>query len=182
MPATGTRWSAFEVLGSHSRKPILWIYSGNDAFFTPDLAHRLLAAFTAGGGRAQLIAAPAFGRDGHLLFLYGMPIWTRMVDDFLREANLGSRDLRAARTLPGLPPPPQLGETGRAAFADYLASGQHKGFAVSPKGGFGYFTGTRSPSNARTEALAVCARYAQDCTLYAIDNELAETGNPNRQP
>jgi len=182
MPATGTRWSAFEVLGSHSRKPILWIYSGNDAFFTPDLAHRLLAAFTAGGGRAQLIAAPAFGRDGHLLFLYGMPIWTRMVDDFLREANLGSRDLLAAPTLPGLPPPPQLGDTGRAAFADYLAPGQHKGFAVSPKGGFGYFAGTRSPSKAQTEDIAVCARYAQDCTLYAIDNELAVTGNPNRQP
>ena len=172
--------SAFKALGRNSRTPTLWIYSENDTFFALDLAHRLLAAFTASGGRAQLIDAPAFGRDGHLLFLYGIPIWTRMVDDFLRQANLGSRDPLAAPTLPWLPPPPQLGDTGRAAFADYLASGQHKGFAVSPKGGFGYLTGTRSPSKAQTEAVAVCARYAQDCALYAIDNELAGTGKPNR--
>jgi dienelactone hydrolase len=171
--------NAFKVLGRNSRTPTLWIYSENDTFFTPDLAHRLLAAFTASGGHAQLIDAPVFGSDGHLLFLYGIPIWTRMVDDFLREANLESRDLLGAPALPALPPP-QLGERGRAAFADYLASGQHKGFAVSPKGGFGYFAGTRSPSKARTEALAVCARYAQDCTLYAIDNALADTGTPNR--
>jgi dienelactone hydrolase len=171
--------SAFETLGRNSRTPTLWIYAENDTFFRPDLAHRLLAAFTASGGRAQLIDAPAFGSDGHLLFLYGMSIWTKMVDDFLRQENLGSRDLLAAPALPALPPP-QLGETGRAAFADYLASGQHKGFAVSPKGGFGYFTGTRSPSKAQSEALAVCARYAQDCSLYAVDDELAGPGNPNR--
>jgi hypothetical protein len=171
--------SAFGTLGKNSRTPTLWIYAENDSFFKPDLAHRLLAAFTTSGGRAQLIDAPAFGSDGHLLFLYGMPIWSRMVDDFLREENLGSRDRLAAPTLPALLPPP-LAETGRAAFADYLASGQHKAFTVSPKGGFGYFAGARSPSKARNEALAACARYAQDCALYAVDNELAGIGNPNR--
>jgi len=173
--------SAFGTLGKNSRTPTLWIYAENDTFFKPDLVHRLHAAFTTSGGRARLIDAPAFGRDGHLLFLYGMPIWTRMVDDFLREENLGSRDLLAAPAPPALSPPP-LGETGRAAFAEYLASGRHKGFAVSPKGGFGFFAGARTPSNARNEALAACARYAQDCALYAIDNELAETRNDGRQP
>jgi dienelactone hydrolase len=172
--------SAFETLGKSSRTPMLWIYSENDTFFKPDLAHRLLAAFTASGGRAQLIDAPAFGSDGHLLFLGGMSIWTKMVDDFLRQENLGSRDLLAAPTLPALLPPPQLGETGRAAFADYLAAGQHKGFAVSPRGGFGYFAGTRSPLKAQSEALAVCARYAQDCALYAIENELAAPAGAHR--
>jgi len=173
--------SAFRTLGKNSRTPTLWIYSENDSFFKPDLAHRLLTAFTTSGGRARLIDAPAFGSDGHLLFLYGMSIWTRMVDDFLREENLGSRDLLAVPSLPALPPP-RLGETGRAAFAEYLASGRHKGFAVSPKGGFGFFAGTRTLSNAQNQALAVCARYAQDCALYAIDNELADTRNPDRQP
>jgi dienelactone hydrolase len=169
--------SAFETLGRTSRTPTLWIYAENDSFFARDLAHRMFDGFTASGGRAQLIDAQPFGSDGHLLFLYGMSIWTKMVDDFLREENLGSRDLLAAPAPPALPPP-ELGETGRAAFADYLASGQHKAFAVSPRGGFGYFAGARSPSKAQNEAVAVCAKYAQDCTLYAIDNELAET--PNR--
>ena len=173
--------SAFGTLGKNSRTPTLWIYAENDTFFKPDLAHRLLTAFTTSGGRAQLIDAPAFGSDGHLLFLYGMSIWTRMADDFLREENLGRRDLLAAPALPALPPP-QLGETGRAAFAEYLASGRHKGFAVSPKGGFGFFAGARTPPNAQNQALAVCAIYAQDCALYAIDNELADTRDPDRQP
>jgi dienelactone hydrolase len=172
--------SAFGMLGKSSRTPMLWIYAENDSFFRPDLAHRLLAAFTTSGGRAQLIDAPAFGSDGHLLFLYGMPIWSTMIDDFLRQENLGSRDLLAPPALPALLPPP-LAETGRVAFADYLASGQHKAFAVSPKGGFGFFAGTRSLSKAQNDALAVCARYAQDCTLYAIDNQLAGTRTTDRQ-
>jgi dienelactone hydrolase len=171
--------SAFSTLGKNSRTPTLWIYAENDTFFKLDLAHRLLTAFTTSGGRAQLIDAPAFGSDGHLLFLYGMPIWTKMVDDFLRQENLASRDVLAAPALPALPPP-QLGETGRTAFADYLAAGQHKSFAASPRGGFGYFAGARSPLKAQNEALAVCARYAPDCALYATDDELAGTGNPNR--
>jgi hypothetical protein len=168
--------SAFETLGRTSRTPTLWIYAENDSFFARDLAHRMFDGFTASGGRAQLIDAQPFGSDGHLLFLYGMSIWTKMVDDFLREENLGSRDLLAAPALPALPPP-QLGETGRVAFADYLASGQHKAFAASPRGGFGYFAGSRSPLKAQNEALAVCAKYAQDCALYAIDDELAGTPN-----
>ena len=172
--------SAFKELGGNSRIPTLWIYSQNDKFFAPDLAHRLLAAFTTSGGRARLVDAPAFGSDGHLLFLYGLPIWTRMVDGFLRQENLGRRDLLAAPDLPALPPP-QLGETGRAVFADYLASGRHKAFAVSPTGGFGYFAGARSPSNAQKEAFATCARHALDCALYAIDDELAGTRNADRQ-
>jgi dienelactone hydrolase len=170
--------SAFETLGKSSRTPMLWIYSENDTFFRPDLVQRLSAAFIASGGRAQLIDAPAFGSDGHLLFLYGISIWTKMVDDFLRQENLGRRDLLGAPALPALSPPP-LGETGRAA---YLGSGQHKAFAISAKGGFGYFAGARSPSKAQNQALAVCARYAQDCALYAIDNALAGPENPNRQP
>ena len=86
----------FATLGKRSRTPMLWIYAENDTFFRPDLAHRLHAAFIGGGGRAQLIDAPAFGSEGHDLFSKGTPIWTRMVDDFLHQQNLGARDLLAA--------------------------------------------------------------------------------------
>jgi len=43
---------------------MLWIDAENDRFFRPDLTHQMHAAFTAAGGRAQLIDAPAFGDDG----------------------------------------------------------------------------------------------------------------------
>ena len=47
--------------------------AGNDKFFGPQLAHRMHAAFTAAGGRARFIDAPAFRRDGHLLFFAVSP-------------------------------------------------------------------------------------------------------------
>jgi dienelactone hydrolase len=74
---------AFAALGKKSRTPMLWVYAKNDKFFGPELAHRMHAAFTAAGGRARFIDAPAFGSDGHALFSStGAAIWTPMVDDF----------------------------------------------------------------------------------------------------
>ena len=97
-----------------------------------------------------------------------------MVDDFLREQNLGARELLAAPRLAALSPPPRLSEQGRIGFAEYLASGPHKAFAVSPGGAFGYYAGKRTVSDAQNAALAGCTKHAADCVLYAIDDELAE--------
>lgn len=169
---------AFATMGRTSRIPMLWVYAGNDKFFGPQLAHRMHAAFTAAGGRARFIDAPAFGRDGHLLFsASGASIWTPMVDAFLREMNLGTRDLIALPAIAVLPPPRQLGERGRTAFAAYLASGPHKAFAVSPKGSYAYRSGLRTPAQAGAAALAECAEHAPDCALYATGDELAGQGN-----
>lgn len=168
---------AFATLGKTSRTPMLWVYAENDKYFGPGLAHRMHAAFTASGGRAQLTDAPAFGRDGHTLFsAAGASIWTPMVDTFLREQNLGTRDLITA---PGaaLPPPRQLREKGQAGFAAYLGRAPHKAFAVSPRGYFAYRGGLRTIAEARDATLAACAKYAPDCTLYAVDDELAEQAN-----
>ncbi|CAN7328504.1 dienelactone hydrolase family protein [Bradyrhizobium sp. LjRoot220] len=163
---------AFATLGRTSRIPMLWIYAENDKFFGPDLARRLHAAFTGGGGRAQLIDAPAFGDDGHTLFSRGIPLWTPMVDRFLREQNLGTRELAAAPLPADLSPPPRLGEKGRSAFTDYLSASPHKAFAVSPTGTFGYRGGQRSAAAAHDAALAACAKFADDCAVYAAGEEL----------
>jgi dienelactone hydrolase len=166
---------AFRILGQGSRTPMLWIYAANDSYFRPELAHSLLAAFTSAGGRAKLIDAPAFGSDGHLLFSAGTATWPKMVDDFLREQNLGARNLLPPPALPVLAAPPRLSEKGRVSFMDYLTAGPHKAFAASPSGAFGYWSGTRSVEKARDHALSGCRANAPDCTIYAIDNELAGT-------
>jgi dienelactone hydrolase len=163
---------AFAALGRTSRIPMLWIYAENDKFFRPELAHRMHAAFTGAGGRAQLIDAPAFGDDGHTLFSRGIPLWTPMVDRFLREQNLATRELAAAPRPTALSPPPRLGEKGRSAFAGYLAASPHKAFALSPTGSFGYRGGQRSAGAAQDAALAICAKFAADCAVYAVDEEL----------
>jgi dienelactone hydrolase len=171
---------AFAALGKTSRVPTLWIYAENDKFFWPELAHRMHTAFTRAGGRAQFIDAAAFGEDGHRLFSAGIPLWTPMVDEFLRAQNLGRRDLLPPPAPAALPPPPRLGEKGRAGFADYLAAGQHKAFAMSPKGAWASRTAQKSEAEARAKALEACAKYAPDCTVYAINDTLATTADVKR--
>ena len=168
---------AFAAFGRTSRIPMLWIYAENDKFFRPELAHQMHTAFTGAGGRAQLIDVPAFGDDGHTLFSRGIPLWAPMVDRFLREQNLGKRELAAAPLPAALSPPLRLGEKGRSAFANYLAASPHKAFAVSPAGGFGYRGGQRSAAAAQDAALAACAKFAADCAVYAVDEELVGKGN-----
>lgn len=163
---------AFAAFGKTSRVPTLWIYAENDKFFWPELAHRMHKAFTGAGGRAQFIDAAAFGEDGHRLFSGGVAIWTPMVDDFLRAQNLGRRELLPPPALAALPPPPRLGEKGRAGFADYLAAGHHKAFAVSPRGSWASRTGQRSTAEAEQKALEACSKYAPDCSVYAVNDML----------
>jgi dienelactone hydrolase len=163
---------SFAALGRTSRIPMLWIYAENDKFFGPDLAHRMYAAFTAAGGRAQYIDAAAFGNDGHTLFSSGIALWTPMVDRFLREQNLATGEIAAAPLPATVSPPSRLSERGRSAFEAYLAASPHKAFAVSPTGGFGYRGGQRSAAAAQDAALAGCAKSAADCAVYAVDEEL----------
>jgi dienelactone hydrolase len=165
--------AAFAAYGRTARVPMLWVYAANDKYFGPELARRMHGAFTASGGRAELIEAPAFGNDGHTLYsAAGIPLWTPMVDKFLRAQNLGSRE-PIALPLPDLAAPPQLGAGGRAGFASYLAASPHKAFAVSPKGAFAYRAGQRSAADAEAEALKACGQHAPDCALYAVEDELA---------
>jgi dienelactone hydrolase len=83
----------FARLGAASRVPMLWIYSDNDKSFAPDLARRFHAAFTGAGGRAEFVAAPAFGDDGHKLFLRSaaIPTWGPWVDAFLQKNGVTGR-------------------------------------------------------------------------------------------
>lgn len=77
--------SAASTFGGGARVPMLWIYARNDSFFSPGLAARLHAAYTAAGGRARLVMAPPFGADGHRLFAGGgSGVWGPEVDRFMR--------------------------------------------------------------------------------------------------
>ena len=164
--------AAYKLLGARARLPMLWIYAANDSYFGPGLVRRMHEAFTAAGGQARLINLPAFGDDGHYLFSRGIATWTPIVDEFLRSQNLGRRALLPPPRLAALPPPPQLGEKGRAGFVDYLAAGPHKAFAVSPRGAWSSRSGQRTAADAQATALEACGKYAADCTVYAIDDAL----------
>ena len=66
--------------------PQLWIYAQNDLFFGPELSRKMHAAFTGAGGRAEYVAAPAYGADGHGYF-GAVGSWQGRVDAFLRQTG-----------------------------------------------------------------------------------------------
>lgn len=168
--------SAFGELGKTARVPMLWVYAENDLYFWPELARQFHAAFQASGGRAKFIAAPSFGTDGHTLFTSrGTPIWAPMVDEFLRDQNLGSRILLASPQLAPLPPPPQLRERARATFTEYLQAGPNKAYAIAKNGRFGWRSGFRSEREARVAAMEICEKNGDACTIYAVNDDLEQT-------
>jgi hypothetical protein len=126
-------------------------------------------------GHARLIDAPAFGNDGHELFPRGASVWPPMIDDFLHEQKLGFDEPLPVPVLADLPPAPQMTPKGRTAFADYLAEGPHKAFAISASSSsYGYSTTLRPADEAEQRALATCMQHAPDCQVYAVDDQLRD--------
>jgi len=153
---------AFATFGKHSRIPMLWVYSQNDHFFGPQLAQRFFHAFTIAGGNATFVLAPAFRNDGHHLFsLDGIPIWTPIVDEFLKGQNLTLRDsLLPPLEPPKIDPPTWLPEKLRPAFNKYLLLPPHKAMAISGSGHFGFSFGRATEKEAQEKALENCKEFA----------------------
>ena len=76
---------AMSRYGAGARVPELWIYSVNDRFFPPPLAHRMHEAFVHAGGVAEFVEAPATGLDGHGYFARATDHWGPRVEAFLRR-------------------------------------------------------------------------------------------------
>ena len=166
---------AFGEFGKRSKVPMLWIYATNDHFFGPQLAQSFYREFTQKGGRAQFIAAPPFGEDGHSLFsLRGIPVWAPLVDDFLKSQNLVLRDTLLQVPIPAAEPPASLSSEGRAQFQIYLLSAPHKAFAASPAKGFATSVGQRTQQEAEKLAIENCNKFApksDPCAIVMIDDE-----------
>ena len=169
--------SAFAQYGKTSRIPLLWVSAENDHFFGPQLVAHLTAAFSNAGGNLAFVKTPPFGSDGHQLFnaATGIPIWSPIVDRFLKSNNLVLRDQLMEVSLPDVRPPSRLNSRGREAFAAYLASGPNKAFAVGGDAHFGWATGRRTPDEAVKDALGFCVPGAlAKCTIVNVNNKPAE--------
>ncbi len=76
--------------GESAVVPMLWVYARNDTFFPPDLAEKMVRAYTRAGGKADFVQPVAFGRDGHGLFYApgGSAVWGPLVERYLRGRGL----------------------------------------------------------------------------------------------
>jgi len=166
---------AFGAFGEAARVPTLWVYAENDSYFSPALARRFHDAFTAAGGKAELIVLGPFGDDGHTLFSRrGTAIWRPLVDDFLRKAGLPTWDTPPADAQQvDLAPPRELtSDTGRKAWADFLVGAPSKAFAVGAGGAWGWRAGRNALDDARQQALESCQRGGARCHIAAEDDAL----------
>ena len=118
---------------------------------------------------------PVGVHDADVRVRRGGPIELRqdfVVDEFLRAQNLGRRDLLPPPIPAALQPPPRLSEKGRAGFADFLAAGPHKAFAMSPQGAWAFRSRLQSAAEAQAKALEECGKRAPNCVVYAVDDAL----------
>jgi hypothetical protein len=51
-------------------------------------------------------------------------------------------------------------------------SGDHKAFAVSPSGSYGWMAGKRTKLDARASALEGCGKHSDHCSIYAVGDKL----------
>jgi dienelactone hydrolase len=166
---------AFEEFGKHAKVPMLWVYAENDHFFGPQLAQAFYQAYEKGGGKAQFVATGAFGEDGHSLFsLRGIPIWTPIVDQFLKSEGLTLRETPLPLKPPNVDTPAGLPPRAREEFPLYLQSAPHKAMAVSGGGHFAYVNGMRSTEEAEKKAMENCRKNAGNndpCAVVMVDDE-----------
>lgn len=73
--------------GATASTPMLWLYSTNDSYFSPDLGRAMHAAFTEAGGKAEFIETAVSGFDGHGSFrsFTGSQRWGPMLDRYLAQ-------------------------------------------------------------------------------------------------
>jgi dienelactone hydrolase len=63
--APHTLVAAAGEFGHAARVPVSWLVAANDTYFSPDLSRKLVDAFRAGGGKAELRILPAYDGEGH---------------------------------------------------------------------------------------------------------------------
>ncbi len=169
--------AAFAQYGKTSRIPLLWVSAENDRFFGPRLVNQMIGAFSRAGGNATLVRTSPFSDDGHELFsaAKGIPIWSPIVDRFLRENGLALRDELIDVRAPNAAAPPRLDARGRDAFKTYLDSGPNKAFAVGGGTRFGWATARRTIDEAKKDALSFCAANASAaCAIVNVNDDPAE--------
>ncbi|HEX2825190.1 MAG TPA: CocE/NonD family hydrolase [Burkholderiales bacterium] len=170
---------AFRELGSSARFPTIWFYGDNDSYFEIDLVKRMHAAYTAAGGKAQLVAYGPFKTDAHSLFgdRDGLPLWLPEAERFLQAVGMPTAVL--PRTAPEDPALAALSDVSRIphvnescvkGYALFLDYDYPRAYAISPDGRCGYAYGGEDP---KKRAVNNCQRRSREpCRLYAVDDSI----------
>lgn len=170
---------AFGTFGARTRVPSIWFYGENDRLFGPRLAASMYAAYTAAGGKAQLVAYGPFKNDAHGMSASrdGLPIWLPQTERFLRDVGMPA-DVRYAITSVDAAPRTDFAKVDDVnavphvrnvdGYVKFLTLPVPRAFAISPSGAWGSAVDGDDPT---ARAVANCQKNSRTpCRLYAIDD------------
>jgi dienelactone hydrolase len=161
--------SALASFGAQTKIPMLWVYSQNDSFFSPDVARKLHADFTAAGGVATLRTIPALPEDGHHVFerTAGRQHWLAALDAFLRAQGLPTwtpQQADAAMRINNIP----AGQ--RVTLEGFLSLWTPRVLVQAPNGTLSYDADTKGLANSRQDGLAACQKVAGAPCRIVMEN------------
>ncbi len=107
---------AAHAFGTGARIPTIWFYAKNDSYFAPELAQQMAAAWSDGGGLADLHVLPDYGEDGHDIAddRAGWDIWGPALARFL--------DIHQAPQAVASAPGPHPGGSGTTPIVSSVVS------------------------------------------------------------
>jgi dienelactone hydrolase len=184
---------AFAEYGRRNKLPSMWMYGANDSYFGPALAARMHAAFTAAGGKAELVAYGPFKKDAHGLLgnRDGAAVWLPEVERFLGALGMPTREVFAVAEPPAqrathyaalddIDAVPYVPLRGREQYREFLKKATPRAFAISSSGSWGW---AEEGENTNEKALAACqAASTEPCQLYSVDHDIvwSERGTAGR--
>jgi dienelactone hydrolase len=176
--------NAFASFGKGATIPSVWFYGDNDSYWGKDLPKEMYQAFTAAGGKADLVSYGVFeGGDAHNMFSSskGLNIWWPATEAFLKQIGLPT-DIRFELATTPRPAKtdfaaleddsavPYLDDRRRELYRQFLKMPQPRAFAIAPSGNVGW---AKQGSDPLAAAVTNCERMANmDCKLYAVDGDV----------
>ena len=161
--------STFAHFGAQSRVPTLWLYAENDSLFGPALARQLHGAFTAAGGRADLVIATPIADEGHRLWghIDGRRQWLPPLDRFLIANalptwNRAVLELKIRTAL--------RSDTRQPIIQSYLAAPSEKVLAMSRSGRKVSWSAGGALETARQKSLENCEQQAKEPCMVMLEN------------
>jgi len=175
--------TAFRYYAGKTILPSLWFYGANDSYFNSSLAGKLLQAYQAAGGRAQLVSFGNFKSDAHGLAgsCDGVAVWWPETERFLQSVGMPTAEIFTLPTSPKLVATnfaaidnvaavPYLSQAGREAYRNFLAKSTPRAFALSNSGQWSWAEEGDDPVE---RVLAACQQSSQTtCQLYAVDKDV----------
>ena len=176
--------AAYGEYGAQTKDESIWFYGENDSIFPSRVIAPAYDAYVKSGGRAKMIAFPAFNNDGHFMFFYyeGLSIWWKEVQARLDAAKMPVLIVNPQYARSQRPPKsnfaelhdfekiPSVNDSNKSCYQRFLAAAKPRAIAFSASGACDWSTSNEDPMQ---RAIQRCNQRGKgECKLYAVDDDV----------